>query len=317
MQKKKSYGERVARRKSKAIPRLILVFSLTVIIVIASFVTYRFINKKNLNSDSVAAMYYYWNQYDYQKVYDISGNILDKDSLHNAARTFRGYSSFYLSVSQTDNSQSLLLLDEAINNLRVALQSAKPDVIPQLEYMIGKSYFYKDNFSSYYYYADLAVKYLTLAKEHGYKSDDMAEYLGLSYASLGMTQESIESFTEALLVRESDTLLLAIAEQYFNNAQENSAKQYLHRVVNTTNNDEILMRSHYLLGMIYIDEGFYDDAYNEFNAILQKNENFADAHYGLGVLYEKQGEMIKARSEWRKTLRIQQNHLEALKKMSD
>ena len=55
----------------------------------------------------------------------------------------------------------------------------------------------------------------------------------------------------------------------------------------------------------------------EFNKVLAKNENSADAHYGIGVIYEKQGNIVKARSEWRKALKIQVNHPEALQKMSN
>ena len=64
------------------------------------------------------------------------------------------------------------------------------------------------------------------------------------------------------------------------------------------------------------NEGNYDDAEAEYNYILQKDENNADAHYGLGLIYESKGDSIKARAEWRKCLKIQFNHPGALKKMS-
>ena len=68
---------------------------------------------------------------------------------------------------------------------------------------------------------------------------------------------------------------------------------------------------------IYIDSQEYSDAKSEFELILQKNKNFADAYYGLGVIYEKQGDLVKARSEWRKALKLQVNHAGALAKISD
>ena len=307
----------VVRGKNKLIPRLILIFSLVIFLTAATIISYHFISKHIHNSASVTALYDNWEKYDYSKVYDISGTILNKNPLHNTARTFRGYSSFFLAVSQTDNTQAQVYLDDAINNLRVALQNSKKSTIGQLEYMLGKAYFYKDSMSSYYYYADLAVKYLLKSVADNYQSQDISEYLGLSYAALGKTQESIASFTEALLSRESDTLLLAIAEQYYKNGTGNAAKQYLYRVNTISKNEDIMMKSHLLLGQIYVDESDYENAQKEFETILEKNENSADAHYGLGVLYEKQGDLVKARAEWRKCLRIQINHPGAIQKMSD
>ena len=180
----------------------------------------------------------------------------------------------------------------------------------------SRFYFYKNTITTHYY-ADLAVKYLLLAKENGYEADDIAEYLGLSYASLGMTMESIAAFTEALLVRESDTLLLAIAEQYYKAKELNAAEQYLFRIVKNSDNEDIIIKSENLLGNIYIDKEDYEAAQAEFDNVLKKNENSADAHYGIGVIYEKQGNIVKARSEWRKALKIQVNHPGALQKMSE
>ena len=181
--------------------------------------------------------------------------------------------------------------------------------------MLGKAYFYKNSISSYHYFADAAVEHLTKAKECGYQADDIAEYLGLSYAQLGMTMESIAAFSEALLVRESDALLLSIAEQYSKAEQNAAAKQYLFQIIQRSNDDSLVNRSRTLLGNILLKEKNFDGAQKEFEVILQKNENSADAHYGMGLIYENQGDLVKARSEWRKTLRIQVNHSGALEKI--
>ena len=77
------------------------------------------------------------------------------------------------------------------------------------------------------------------------------------------------------------------------------------------------MRSQILLGNIYINREEYDQALEEFNNVLQKNANSADAHYGIGVIYEKQGNIVKARAEWRQALKLQVNHADALKKMAN
>ena len=154
------------------------------------------------------------------------------------------------------------------------------------------------------------------SKENGYKADDIPEYLGLSYASLNMTRESISAFSEALLVRESDALLLSIAEQYYKSKEFVVAEQYLFRIINNSQNDEMIIKSQILLGNIYIDRENYDKALKEFENVLQKRQNSADAHYGIGVIYEKQGNLVKARAEWRQTLKYQVNHQGALQKLS-
>ena len=55
----------------------------------------------------------------------------------------------------------------------------------------------------------------------------------------------------------------------------------------------------------------------EFEDVLKKNQNSADAQYGIGVRYEKQGNIVKARAQWRKALKSQANHQDALQKITD
>jgi tetratricopeptide (TPR) repeat protein len=305
----------IFKRKSRLKQNIVTVFCIIIICIVVFFSVY-IIHKQIHSESSVYTLSTQWKNYDYAGVYETSKHILERKPFNNTALTYHGYASFYLGVSQLDTSTTQSYLDESINNLRIALINAKKMLRPQLEYMLGKAYFYKNTISSYYY-ADLAIKYLQMAKHSGYKADDIPEYLGLSYASLDMTMDSISSFTEALLVRESDTLLLSIAEQYYKVDQYTAAEQYLFRIINNCKDDTIVLKSRVLLGTIYTDEEKYTDAEQEFIVVLQKNENSADAYYGLGVIYEKQGDLVKARSEWRKALRIQVNHPGALKKMAD
>jgi len=307
----------IERQKNKFFIRICIYTSIIAAITALCILTRNFIRSKLHNSNSISALYDNWEKYDYQKVYEISTAILADKPLNTTARMFHGYSSFFLAVSQTDNSVTESYLKDALKSLRIALQNTSEDKRGQLEYMLGKTYFYKDSSSNSQYYADLAIKYLLLAGEHGYHSDDIAECLGLSYAALGQTQKSIEAFGQALLVRESDTLLLSIAEQYYKIGNMANAKAYLIRVRDITKNEDLILRTSFLLGEIFVEENDLEGAEKEFRSILQKNENSADAHYGLGVLYEKQGDNAKARAQWRHVLRIQPNHEGALKKMSD
>ena len=201
----------IFKRKSRLLPNLILVLCISLFIAVSAFFIYRVVSSKVHGNTSVLSLYSHWKKYDYAGVYETSRHILEKKPFNNTALTYHGYAAFYLGVSQLDTSSAQTFLDESINSLRLALIHPKHSLRPQLEYMLGKAYFYKNTVSSYYY-ADLAVKYLLMARKSGYKADDIPEYLGLSYAALNMTMDSISSFTEALLVRESDSLLLSIAE---------------------------------------------------------------------------------------------------------
>jgi len=305
-----------AKKKSHLLRNLIRLAVVLVLVSAAAFSTYFGIRKYQSGRISIKTIKEAWAVYDYQKVYELCKVFLQDNTYNNTALTYYSYACFFLAQAQTDTQQAQSYLDECINNIRVALYEADKSLVPQLQYMLGRAYFSKNTITTHYY-ADLAIKYLLLAKENGYKADDIAEYLGLSYASLGMTMESIAAFTEALLVRESDSLLLAIAEQYYKANELNASEQYLFRIIKNSDNEDIVLKSENLLGNIYIDKEDYDAALQEFDNVLKKNENSADAHYGIGVIYEKQGNIVKARSEWRKALKIQVNHPGALQKMSE
>ena len=138
-----------------------------------------------------------WKEYDYQAVYDTSSILLEKKPFNNTILVYRGYAAFYLAVSATESQQAQQYIEESIHCLRLALSDAKKKTLGQIQYMLGKAYFYKNSISSYHYYADLAAYHLNEAKLLGYKADDIAEYLGLSYAQLNMTMESIAAKTAA------------------------------------------------------------------------------------------------------------------------
>jgi len=303
-----------AKRKNPWGKRLLIIF-ICLLVVVSIALGINFGIKKYYSSRiTLKSIKSAWKEYDYSKVYEYSKAYLQEKPYNNTAMTYYSYACFYLSQSQTDTQIAQTFLDESINNLRVALYSANDSLKPQLYYMLGRAYFYKNKITSHYY-ADLAIKYLLLARDNGFEADDISLYLGLSYASLGMPKESISAFTGALLVRESDSLLLSIAEQYYASHEYSAAKQYLHRIISSSSNDEMIITSKNLLGQIYLEEENYEDALKEFNDVLEKNPGSGDAHYGLGLIYEKQGNLVAARAEWRNTRKVQPNHAGALQKL--
>ena len=313
---KRNQSKTFAKKKNHALRNILIVSGIVVFLAAIIFLGFFLVNKYNSNRITLKSIKQSWEQSDYKSVYEQGKVFLQDKPYNNTALTYYGYACFYLAVSQIDTYEVQEYLDESINNLRLAMYEASKSLLPQLQYMLGKAYFYKNTITTYYY-ADLAIKYLNLARENGYYADDIAEYLGLSYASLGMTYESISAFTEALLVRESDFLLLSIAEQYYKADEKGAASQYLFRIINNSSNDEIILKSRLLLGNIYIDTDDLQNATEQFNAVLEKDNNSADAHYGLGLIYEKQENLVAARAEWRKARKIQPNHAGALKKLSE
>ena len=316
MKNKGEQTKKFSKRKNHFVRNSLIVSGILIFIALISVLGIFLVKNTNKNKITIKTIKQSWEQTDYKGVYEQGKIFLQDKPYNNTVLTYYGYACFYLAISQIDTYQTQEYLDESINNLRLAMYEASKSLLPQLQYMLGKAYFYKNTVTTCYY-ADLAIKYLTLAKENGYEADDIAEYLGLSYASLGKTYESISAFTEALLVRESDFLLLSIAEQYYKANETGAAQQYLFRIITNSSNDEIILKSRLLLGNIYIDLDELDNAKEQFDLVLEKDDNSADAHYGLGLIYEKQENLVSARAEWRKARKIQPNHAEALKKLSE
>lgn len=305
----------VVKRKS-ILPLIISIILVSLLLIVSiTYLSVKKIHSYLITSPTISALENSWKSYDYFTVHKLSHKIIQEEPFNNQALIYHGYSAFYLSVSQLDTLETKEFLDEAIGSLRIALYNSPPNITSQLYYMLGKAYFYKNTVTSYYY-ADLALRYLLLAKEEKYQALDMAEYIGLSYAALGEHIKSIASFTEALLTRESPSLLLSIAEEYYKTGQANISKQYLYRIKKECEDDTLIVKSMNMLGSIYIEEKDYLAAEAEFTRVLEINTKDIDALYGLGVVYEKKGDLIKARSQWRSALKIRGNYAPALEKLS-
>ena len=315
MEKDVKLNRNFRKLPNKFIPRLIV--SVIIAAVIGTLVTviYISVNKKIHNSNTTTAMIDNWKKKDFEKVYQISKAILQDNPFNNSALAYHGYASFVIGQSQIEHSASQRYMDESINCLRRALVDCSPEAEPQLNYMLGQAYFFKNEYSSFIYYSDLAIQYLTKALEQNYKPDPMWLYLGKSYSNVDMHREAVSYLGRALVINDSDFLLLSIAKQYYKLGQSGTATQYLERAKQisetVTENDDIYFESSNLLGRILIEEKKYDEAKKEFLTLLEKNQNFADAHYGLAVIYKNMNDKVGARSELRKCLSINHHHEEA------
>jgi len=259
--------------------------------------------KSRLYLPSVSSLYRAWNEKDYRSVYDNSGKILTRRPLDGEVLALHGFSSYYLYNEQTDPETAQNFLADSIVSLRNAWYRVSDAEKPRIAYILGKCYYQRG-----YYYADLAVKYLNFAYSAGLKFDDLAEFRGLSASLLGDYQTSIASFTEALAIHPSDLLLFTLARNYLKAGEPEKAKQYLYETLRTTGDELLMLKCRVELANAFLGENKLAEAQSEFDAILEKDPNSADAHYGLGVIYETQGDLIRARAEWRKAIRANPVH---------
>ncbi len=260
---------------------------------------------------SISVLYRQWQQSDYSVVHDTAAQILAARPLDGTSLALHGFSAYYLFVEETDPAQAQLYLVTAINSLRNALYRVSSEDKTAIAYVLGKAYYHRG-----YYYADLSLKYLDIARSNGFSAGDLEEFRGLAAASLGDYELSNQAFTAALAGNPSDILLHAIADNYYKLGDTDRAKQYLFEAIAISVNEVLQLKCRTLLGTILFAEGRLDDAMGEFTTILQKDPNSADAHYGLGVIYETQGDMIRARAEWRRAIRLDPVHPGARSKLN-
>ncbi len=258
----------------------------------------------------VSSLYSSWNEKDYQRVYEASRSILEQRPLDGQALALNGFSAYYLHLAQTDPARSGELLDASIMNMRNAWYRVSESERPQIAYVLGKAYYQRG-----YYYADLSEKYLDYAWNSGLRYPDIEEYRGLAASHLGDYPKAVSAFTDALTTNPSDMLLYTLASVFKKTGDSERAKQYYLETVRTTEDETLELRARGELGMLLLAEKDLEGASAEFNGILEKDANFADAHYGLGVIYETQGDLVRARSEWRKTIRLDPVHEGAREKL--
>lgn len=287
---------------------LLCIFAFVIIVLIITTVQ---IKKKNAFLPSVSSLYKDWEQNDYLSVYEKSGLILNKRPLDGSVLALHGFASYYLFTQQIDSTVAQTYLVSAITNLRNAWYRVSESEKPQIAYVLGKAYYQKG-----FYYADLAMKYLEIAKQSDTQFDDLSEFYGLSASLLGDYDTSIEAFIDALSKQPSDLLLFTLAQNYLNLQNYEKAKQYFIETIRMTKDELLVLKCRNMLGNVFLLELNYTDAANEFNTIIEKDPNFADAHYGLGVIYESQGDLIKARAEWRKVIRVNPVHTGARSKLN-
>ena len=293
------------------IVRYIVLF-LCVVFVVSGAVFFLGIYKtRYFHVPSMNLVYADWANNDYAEVYEKTAQILEKRPMDGTALALHGFAAYYLFAEQTDLSVGADYLTAAVVHLRRALYLTKDKDIPKIAYILGKAYYQQG-----YYYADLAVKYLDEAYTGGIEASDLSEFRGMAASLLGDTDKAIEAFTQALEANPSDFVLYAVAENYKKKGDIQNAKLYLFETIKKTGDAVLELRCRNQLGLLFLAENKPNEALEQFNTVLAKDVNSADAHYGIGLVYEMQGDMIKARYEWRSAIRLNPIHAETRAKLN-
>lgn len=251
-----------------------------------------------------------WESSSYNSVYLKSEIILKNDPFNAQALAFRGFSSYYIYVSEPEEASHITYLENTIVSLRQAMYFLREKDMGKLSYVLGKAYYQKGE-----YYADLALKYLSIAEASGLNFIDIHEFKGMAYLLLGEEEQAISSFTLALKETPSPLLLYILGETYLKIEDFQNAKQYFFETISKTKDELLQLKCRYHIGSILFDEGEFERAKDEFEAIIEKDDSSSDAHYGLGLVLEQQGQLAKARSEWRRALKLNPSHEKTREKL--
>ena len=264
-----------------------------------------------------------WEAGSFDTAFSQSEAALSSKPLDYFLLTIHGFAAYQLGISQINSLSTLRYIDECIGSLRKALLLKKSAGDGRVHYVLGKAYSYKGSS-----YADLAVKYLEMAKNLSYNAVDIPEYLGLAYAAIGDYRNSVAAFSEALSPQTlaakpgssgnpSDILLLSIARSYSALNEFESARAYLLRCIEVSADSKTTLAARLLLAEILQKTGDSGGAEKQYMDILVEAGENAEAHFQLGELYALQGNTTRARSEWRLAVRVDPAYAKARARLSN
>jgi len=247
-----------------------------------------------------------WNNGNYDEILANGREELKRVPLDPGTLVFSGFAAFHKGVAEVTVEKKLPLINQSIVSLRKALLLPNVPLQPEIHYILGKAYFHKGKF-----YADLAISNLLKARQLGYDASDMNEYLGMSYSLVSRFGEASEYFLKAVEKTPSDLLLWTLGQTYFQMQRNDDAVRYLRLSIDKTKDRALEQRCRFLLGEIFTKTKQYPLAQVEYQTILDKNPNSADAHFYLGEIALAQGNKDAARAEWRRAFKIDPLHFNA------
>lgn len=285
----------------------VLAFLLSIVLASFFIVRYKEYYANTANNEDLQKS---WKEGDYLKTFEQTSEILKKRPNDFEIWALHGFAAYYLSSAQTNQNTASTYLDDCIVSLRRAIYSVNKKDLARLYYILGKAYFQKG-----YFYYDLAIKYLDIVFDLGYKFPDINKFRGMAFSYLGEDNKAIEAFTYDLNAESDEFLLYALAKNYINVGNFEKAKMYLTEADEKSKDVLLKLDCKSKLAELYFKEEKNEKALAEYESILEINDQYADAYYGIGLIYEKLGDLVRARSEWRKALKADPLHAKAIEKL--
>jgi tetratricopeptide (TPR) repeat protein len=241
----------------------------------------------------------------YERAYSLSAGALEERPLDFFLLTIHGFSAFELAIAQINTRDTLAYINDCIWSLRKAFLSPEGLNDGRIFYILGKAYYYKGAG-----YADLAVKYLEKARAASYPAGDIPEYLGLACIGIKDYRGSVAAFSMALnpgggeFVEPSDLFLISIARSYLALEEDETARAYLIRCIESSRDSKTVVAARLLLGGVYLRAGDSEAAAAQYSAVIADIDENVEAHFQLGEIYHAGGDIARARAEWRRAVRL-------------
>jgi tetratricopeptide (TPR) repeat protein len=316
------YGQKVHRKQT-----IHIVFMVVLALMVCAFLALVVINWKNRLGKDKKELLRLWDEGSYNKAFDLSRINLENNPMDYFFLTLHGFASYQLAIAQINNFDTLIYIDECIWSLRKALLTRNGINDGRVQYVLGKAYYYKG-----LGYADLAIRFLEAARALSYNTQDIVEYLGLSYAAVRDYRSSVAAFSQALNPLyegggenapegafsdyPSDMLLLAIARSYIALEKPETAIAYLLHCIEISQDSNTVITARLSLGGVMAKAGDTAGAEAQYHTILEETGENAEAHYQLGELYIAGGDTTRARAEWRRAVRVDSTHAKARSRLN-
>lgn len=252
-------------------------------------------------------LYELWEKEDYSELINLGNHNLSQRPMDGNILSLVGFAHFYQGINQISLEEKLRYIESSIIYLRKALLARDNQYTTQAHYILGKCYLEKGDF-----YADQALEHLQKALDLGYDSIDIYEYLGAAALSLKMFPESLQFFQEILEKTKSPPVYKKIGEIHIILEEWDKAEASYKKALFHSENPHLDNEIRFELAHLYQRLKNWGKAIEQYEQILDNDDNNAEVHYQLGEIHYERGELAKARAEWRRTVRISPQHKGAL-----
>jgi len=118
---------------------------------------------------------------------------------------------------------------------------------------------------------------------------------GVEYVKEGNYNKAIDSYNDALDMKEDPTLYYNRGVAYMNKGDnENAVKDFTKALDMQPSNISALNNR----ALIYRNSGKYDESIADYSAVLKIKPDFSVAWYGRGICYKMKGDIASARTDF-------------------